>query len=58
MPSMIRTRMWTQGDLRTALYHDLIEDAHEFDWDNKGKQIALDVAQGLHFLHTSGVVHR
>ena len=31
---------------------------HEFDWSNKGKEVALAVAQGLHFLHTSGVIHR
>ena len=31
---------------------------HIFDWDNKGKHVALAVARGLHFLHQNDVIHR
>ena len=46
------------GDLATALRRELRLGTHEFDWCNKGKEVALEVAQGLHFLHSSGVIHR
>jgi hypothetical protein len=46
------------GDLQTALFHSRQQGTHEFDWDRKGKTVALQVAQGLHFLHTCGVIHR
>ena len=46
------------GDLRTALHRERKEGKHDLDWYNKGKEVALAVAQGLHFLHTSGVIHR
>lgn len=46
------------GDLRDALWRDTKNGTHEFDWENKGQQVALAVARGLHFLHTSGVIHR
>ena len=43
------------GDLRHALNWD---DADELAWDKRGRGIMLDVARGLHFLHSTGVVHR
>lgn len=46
------------GDLRTALSEERRLGLHVFDWDRKGKQVALSVAQGLHFLHTIGIIHR
>ena len=44
--------------MATALRRELRLGTHEFDWCNKGKEVALEVAQGLHFLHNSGVIHR
>ena len=35
-----------------------MDDAHVFDWRNKGREVALAVARGLHFLHQHNVVHR
>ena len=29
-----------------------------FDWRNKGQDVALAIARGLHFLHQQNVVHR
>ena len=50
---------WPQGgDLRNALSRDLQNCTHEFDWYNKGKDVALAVARGLNFLHKNNVVHR
>ena len=46
------------GDLRKALGRDALEGTREFDWWNRGQDVALSVAQGLHFLHQNGVVHR
>ena len=34
------------------------EDTHELDWGNRGKRIAIGIARGLHFLHSSGAIHR
>ena len=42
------------GDLRSALAED--EDG-KYAWERHGKQVAMDVARGLHFLHASGVEH-
>ena len=44
--------------MATALRRELRLGTHEFDWYSRGKEVALAVAQGLHFLHTSGVIHR
>jgi hypothetical protein len=41
------------GDLRHALSAD-----QGFAWYGAGQHIALDVARGLHFLHSSSVIHR
>ena len=30
----------------------------QYSWAVNGKRIALDIARGLHFLHSKGVVHR
>jgi hypothetical protein len=43
------------GDLRQAL---TTRDEGAFAWAGPGKAVALDISRGLHFLHTSGVVHR
>ena len=43
------------GDLRHAL---TTREESAFTWAGPGKSIALDISRGLHFLHTSGVVHR
>ena len=43
------------GDLRQAL---TTRDEGAFAWTGPGKSVALDISRGLHFLHTSGVVHR
>ena len=46
------------GDLRNALWRELNNGTHEFDWYHKGKDVALAVARGLNFLHNNNVVHR
>jgi serine/threonine protein kinase len=46
------------GDLRNVLSRELHNGTHEFDWYNKGKDVALAVARGLNFLHNNNVVHR
>ena len=46
------------GDLRMALWRDYLNGTHIFDWRNKGRDVALAVARGLHFLHRQSVVHR
>ena len=46
------------GDLRNALWRELHEGTHEFDWYNKGRDVAIAVARGLNFLHKNHVVHR
>lgn len=43
------------GDLRRALWKN---EGNEFAWERRGQQVALDIARGLHFLHSSGVIHR
>ena len=42
------------GDLRHAI-KGLDARAAQLQWHNKGGQVALDVVQGLHFLHSHGV---
>ena len=42
------------GDLRAALTRD--EDG-ALAWNKRGRQIALDIARGLHFLHSHDVMH-
>ncbi len=43
------------GDLRHALSG---ESAADYGWYGLGAAIALDVARGVHFLHSCGVIHR
>ena len=40
------------GDLSEAIKHDA---AGDLTWYNKGQRIALDVARGLHYLHSHDV---
>ena len=49
---------WQGGDLRKALWQDAMDMSTVFDWRNKGQDVALAVARGLHFLHQQNVVHR
>lgn len=42
------------GDLYHALGYDDLSDF--LTWYKKGKSIALDVAKGLYYLHSQGVV--
>ena len=42
------------GDLRAALTRD---EVGELAWNKRGRQIALDIARGLHFLHSHDVMH-
>jgi hypothetical protein len=44
--------------LREAIWRDIREGTSDYDWYNKGKDVALAVARGLYFLHRNGVVHR
>ena len=46
---------WQGGDLMTALSSDK---GRQMGWYNKGKSIAVDIARGLAFLHSSRVIHR
>ena len=43
------------GDLRAALDKD---GRRELVWDRRGQSVALDIARGLHFLHSHGVSTR
>ncbi|KAK9799778.1 hypothetical protein WJX73_006089 [Symbiochloris irregularis] len=43
------------GDLYSALAHDRFTDM--LSWYNRGKSIALQVARGLFYLHSNGIVH-
>ena len=43
------------GDLRDALGDD---HKGEFGWYGKGARIMVDIASGLHFLHSNNVIHR
>lgn len=52
---MLVTELMDGGDLRYALTEDT---TGKFRWYELGKSIALDIARGLHFLHTHDVVHR
>ena len=39
-------------------WRELHTGTHEFDWCNKGRDVALAMARGLNFLHKNNVVHR
>ena len=43
------------GDLRKALRGDK---GTRLDWWNGGKQVTIDIARGLAFLHANNVIHR
>ena len=51
----IVTELMEGGDLRRAL--DGLQQA-DFAWELRGKRVALDIARGLLFLHSSKVIHR
>eukprot|EP00208_Stichococcus_sp_RCC1054_P006737 CAMPEP_0206141092 /NCGR_PEP_ID=MMETSP1473-20131121/11769_1 /ASSEMBLY_ACC=CAM_ASM_001109 /TAXON_ID=1461547 /ORGANISM="Stichococcus sp, Strain RCC1054" /LENGTH=771 /DNA_ID=CAMNT_0053535505 /DNA_START=465 /DNA_END=2780 /DNA_ORIENTATION=- len=42
------------GDLRAAILRDPVG----LTWHRRGCSVALDIAKGLHFLHSCGVIHR
>lgn len=44
--------------MHSALQRDVRLGTHVFDWDAKGKNVATEVALGLHYLHCSRVIHR
>lgn len=50
----IVTELMEGGNLRQALR----QNRDEYAWDRRGKVVALDIARGLTFLHSSGVIHR
>jgi len=52
---MLIMELMAGGDLRHALSSS--EDGR-FKWHGKGRSLALDIAHGLHFLHSSQVTHR
>ena len=43
------------GDLRVAIHND---SARKLAWYGQGRNIALDVAHGIAFLHDRKVIHR
>lgn len=49
------TRCGAGGDLWRILDKD--RDRTVFGWYRRGKQVALDVASGLHYLHSHRIVH-
>lgn len=53
---MLVTELMEGGDLRSRLRSQ--SDSAAWGWYERGKGAALDVARGLHFLHSHGVVHR
>lgn len=53
---MLVTELMEGGDLRSRLRST--SDSATWGWYERGKGAALDVARGLHFLHSHGVVHR
>ena len=58
VPDHLASAAMQGGDLREAIWRDIRQGTSEYDWYNKGKDVALAVARGLHFLHRNGVVHR
>lgn len=46
------TQYMAGGDLRAALDKDA---RRNLVWDRKGQQVALDIARGIHFLHSHDV---
>ncbi|KAK9809494.1 hypothetical protein WJX73_004499 [Symbiochloris irregularis] len=44
------------GDLHAALRNDTASDRH-YSWYKRGRQVALDVARGLDYLHNRKVLH-
>jgi hypothetical protein len=53
--AMLVMEFCSGGDLRQAFSRD---ETGEYAWCGRGRGIALDIARGLHFLHTSQVIHR
>ncbi|KAK9812494.1 hypothetical protein WJX73_004290 [Symbiochloris irregularis] len=43
-----------QGDLYAAIRRDV---GGDLTWYNRGRQIAMDIASGLHYLHSNSIVH-
>ena len=53
--TMLITEFMAGGDLFHAMQSD--QRKSDFNWYNKGRRIALDVARGLVFLHSQKIVH-
>jgi hypothetical protein len=53
--TMLVTEFMEGGDLWRIMARD--KDRAVFGWYRRGKQVALDVAAGLHWLHTHRIVH-
>ncbi len=51
-PPMLLLEYCEGGDLRAALNRD---EGGRLGWYNRGRRIALDIAAGLHFLHSHDV---
>ncbi|KAK9818906.1 hypothetical protein WJX81_000729, partial [Elliptochloris bilobata] len=58
-PPMLVMEYMGGGDLYSALQSNAqgIGMAHPLSWWRRGRSVALDIARGLHFLHSEHVVH-
>lgn len=50
---MLVTEFMSGGDLWTALSRN----GNQYNWHDRGKRVALDIAQALNYLHSNSTVH-